>query len=137
MVLVGYRLIEKYKAATELAPELLTVQLQEITRVVPAAAVSELRLVPLWFSPEHPGVQQRAEYHPGADWLRDNKRDPAMAKAVEFTNIRIFERETGRLPNFALRVTARRFPPGPASDEGRHYTAGTDRRADRPGRCDL
>ncbi len=99
---ISDELFEKDRAATERALELLTVQLQEIIRVVPAAAVAELRKVPLWFSPEYPGVQPRAEYHPGAGWLRDNKRDPAMAKAVEFTDIRDFERETKRMPNFTL-----------------------------------
>lgn len=108
-VLVSNQLLEKEKEATERALELLTVQLREITRVVPKAAVTELRKVPLWFSPQYPGVQQRAEYHPGADWLRKNKRDPAMAKAVEFTNIRIFERETKRMPNFALHELAHAY----------------------------
>jgi len=108
-VLVSDQLLEKDKAATERALELLTVQLQEIVRVVPAAAVVELRKVPLWFSPQYPGVQQRAEYHPGAGWLRDNKRDPAMEKAVEFTNVRIFERETKRMPNFALHELAHAY----------------------------
>ncbi len=108
-VLVSDQLLEKEKAATERALELLTVQLKEITRVVPAAAVVELRKVPLWFSPQYPGVQQRAEYHPGAGWLRDNKRNPAMEKAVEFTNVRIFERETKRMPNFALHELAHAY----------------------------
>lgn len=108
-VLVSEQLLEKEKAATVHALELLTLQLQEITRVVPATAVTELRKVPLWFSPEYPGTQQRAEYHPGAGWLRDNKRDPAMAKAVEFTNIRIFERESKRMPNFALHELAHAY----------------------------
>ncbi len=91
---ISDELFEKDKATTERAFELLTLQVQEITRVVPAAAVAELRKVLLWFSPECSGEQPRAEYHPGAGWLRDNKRDPAMAKAVEFTDIRDFERET-------------------------------------------
>ena len=108
-VLVSSQLLKKEKDATERALELLTVQLREITRVVPKAAVKELRKVPLWFSPQYPGVQQRAEYHPGADWLRKNKRDPAMVKAVEFTNIRIFERETKRMPNFALHELAHAY----------------------------
>ena len=81
-VFVSDALLEKDKPATETALELLTAQLQEITRVVPAAAVVELRKVPLWFSPEYPNVPPRAEYHPGAGWLRDNKRDPAMEKAA-------------------------------------------------------
>ena len=108
-VLVSDELLEKDKAATERALELLTVQLQEIVRVVPAAAVLELRKVPLWFSPEYPGVKPRAEYHPGAGWLRDNKRDPAMAKAVEFTDIRDFERETKRMPTFTLHELAHAY----------------------------
>ena len=106
---VSDELLERDKAATGRALELLTVQLQEITRVVPAAAVAELQKVPLWFSPEYPGVQPRAEYHPGAGWLRDNKRDPAMEKGIEFTNVRIFERETKRMPNFALHELAHAY----------------------------
>jgi alpha-galactosidase len=108
-LLISDELLEKDKAATERALELLTVQLQEIVRVVPAASVAELRKVPLWLSPEYPGVQPRAEYHPGAGWLRDNKRDPAMEKGVEFTNVRIFERETQRMPNFALHELAHAY----------------------------
>ncbi|MFO0977130.1 MAG: zinc-dependent peptidase [Planctomycetaceae bacterium] len=84
----------------------LTQQLEEIVKVVPTAAVKELQKIPLWFSPEYPGVPPRAEYHPGAGWLRDNKRDPQMAKGVEFTNVRIFEQETKRMPNFTLHELA-------------------------------
>ena len=65
--------------------------------------------MPLWFSPEYPGVQPRAEYHPNASWLRDNKRDPAMEKGIEFTNVRIFEREIRRMPNFALHELAHAY----------------------------
>ncbi len=91
------------------ALDLLRAQLQEIVQKVPAPAVSKLREVPLWFSPEYPGVSPRAEYHPGAGWLRDNGRDPAMAKAVEFTNIASFEAETRRMPNFALHELAHAY----------------------------
>jgi hypothetical protein len=108
-LLISDQLFENDKAATERALELLTVQLQEIVRVVPATAVEELRKVPLWFSPEYPKVQPRAEYHPGAGWLRDNNRDPAMEKGIEFTNVRIFERETKRMPNFALHELAHAY----------------------------
>lgn len=101
---------------TERALELLKQQLEEIVRSVPAPAVEQLRRVPLYFSPEYPGVPPRAEYHPGAGWLRANGRDPAMEKAVEFTNVRIFEQEVSRMPNFALHELAHayhdRFLPG-------------------------
>ncbi|MEQ1826427.1 MAG: zinc-dependent peptidase [Pirellula sp.] len=102
-------LLKTDKETTERALELLTVQLQEIVRVVPSAAVAELRRVPLWFSSEYPGVQPRAEFHPAVGWLRENKRNPAMAKAIEFTNVRIFERETKRMPNFALHELAHAY----------------------------
>ena len=95
--------------ATTRALDLLKVQLDEILRVVPAAAVAELRKVPLYFSPKYPNAGARAEYHPGADWLRDNGRDPVMEKGVEFTNIDDFEAETRRMPNFALHELAHAY----------------------------
>src|SRR3954469_6997581 len=76
-VLVNERLLAENKAATEKALELLRGQLQEIVRVVPPLAVLKLREITLWFSPEYPGVEPRAEYHPGAAWLHENGRDPA------------------------------------------------------------
>ena len=97
------------QAAFTKALPLLKAQLEEIIRVVPAKAVSELQKVPLWINPEYPKVRPRAEYHPGADWLRENDRDPVMAKAVEFTNVRIFEEETRRMPNFALHELAHAY----------------------------
>jgi toxin lethal factor len=106
---ISDELLEKQKDQTTRALELLTAQLEEIVRVVPAAALAELQKVPLWISPEYEGTQPRAEYHPAAAWLREHKRDPAMEKAVEFTNVRIFERETKRMPNFALHELAHAY----------------------------
>lgn len=108
-VLVSDELLQKEAAATKKALELLTAQLQEIKKVVPAAAVAKLQEVRLWISPEYPGVRPLAEYHPGAGWLREHGRDPAMVKSVEFTNVRIFERETRRMPNFALHELAHAY----------------------------
>jgi hypothetical protein len=108
-VMVSDALLADDKAATEKALKALASQLEEISRVVPAEAVAQLRKVTLWFSPEYPGVQPRAEYHPDAGWLRENGRDPAMAKSVEFTNVRIFERETKRMPNFTLHELAHAY----------------------------
>jgi Mlc titration factor MtfA (ptsG expression regulator) len=41
--------------------------------------------------------------------LTENGRDPAMAQGVEFTNVRIFEAETRRMPNFALHELAHAY----------------------------
>lgn len=108
-VQVSKELLEKDATATALALELVKTQLEEIVRVVPKAAVAELQKVQLYFSPEYPGVKPRAEYHPDVGWLRENGRDPDMAKGVEFTNVRIFAAETRRMPNFALHELAHAY----------------------------
>jgi len=96
-------------SALKTALPLLTAQLDEIIRVVPKAAVVELQKVPLWFSPPYPNKPQGAAYHPNIDWLRANDRNPAMAKGIEFTNVRIFEAETRRMPTFALHELAHAY----------------------------
>ena len=102
-------LLAQNPAGTARALELLKGQLDEIVRMVPPAAVAELQKVQLWISPEYPGIRPHAEYHPNADWLRSHGRDPVMAKGVEFTNVRIFEAETRRMPNFALHELAHSY----------------------------
>lgn len=62
---------------TERAVELLTVQLDEIVRVVPGPAVAELQKVPLYFSRQYPNKKPGAEYHPGAGLPR-----PSVARKV-------------------------------------------------------
>jgi hypothetical protein len=108
-VRVSRGLLATNRPATTHALELLTAQLEEIVRVAPKAALMELQKVPLWISPEYPGTPPRAEYHPNAGWLREHGRDPAMAKGIEFTNVRIFEAETRRMPNFALHELAHAY----------------------------
>jgi hypothetical protein len=85
------------------------VQLEEIVRAVPAPALAKLREVPLWFSPEYPGVRPQAEYHPDAGWLREHGRNPAMVKSIEFTDVRNFEKEMNRMPNFTLHELAHAY----------------------------
>ena len=108
-VQISNELLTKHKDATENAVTKLKTMLDEIVRVVPAPAVTEMRKVTLYFSPEYPGTGARAEYHPDTGWLRDNKRDPVMAKAVEFTNILNFDAEVRRMPNFTLHELAHAY----------------------------
>jgi hypothetical protein len=108
-VFVSDVLLEKENEATSRALDLLQKHLEEIARVVPAPAVARLRTVPLWFSPAYPGVRPRAEYHPAVGWLRKNGRNPAMAKGIEFTNIRTFAQETRRMPVFVLHELAHSY----------------------------
>ncbi|MFO0851290.1 MAG: DPP IV N-terminal domain-containing protein [Gemmataceae bacterium] len=94
---------------TAAALEVLDAQLADITKAVPKPAVAKLQSVPLYFNPEYPGVRPTAEYHPGAGWLRRNGRDPAMAKAVEFTNVRVYRAEANRMPWFVLHELAHAY----------------------------
>ncbi|TWU51588.1 prolyl oligopeptidase family serine peptidase [Rubripirellula reticaptiva] len=95
--------------ATATALKLLKDQLDEIVRVVPAPAVAELQKVSLWMSPQYPNEAPHAAYHPNPKWLANNGRDSRMARSVEFTNVRIFEAETRRMPNFALHELAHAY----------------------------
>ena len=106
---INKKLLKNEPKATRIALGLLKKQLAEIVRVVPEPAVVELRKVPLYFSPEYPGKNGGAEFHPGAEWLKDNGRDPVMVKGVEFSNIPNFEQETLRMPNFALHELAHAY----------------------------
>ncbi len=106
---ISRELLTSNAAATTVALKLLAAQLENIVRVVPPAAVAELQKVALYISPEYPGIKPRAEYHPNAGWLREHGRDPAMAKGVEFTNVRIFEPETRRMPVFVLHELAHAY----------------------------
>jgi len=106
---ISSSLLTNNAEATDAALKLLSAQLDNIVNVVPPAAVGELRKVPLWFSPEYPGIRPKAEYHASANWLRENGRDPVMAKSVEFTNIRIFETENRRMPMLALHELAHSY----------------------------
>jgi hypothetical protein len=102
------KLLREEPAATEKAVGLLRVMLEEVIRVVPSPAVAEMRKVPLYFSPAYQG-KGGAEFHPDADWLVANGRDPAMAHCVEFSNISNFEAEVDRMPNFALHELAHAY----------------------------
>jgi hypothetical protein len=108
-VFVRRELLDQDAPLTGSALELLRKQLVELVRVVPTNALRNLRRVPLYFSPESPAHKPTAEYHPDVNWLRANGRDPAMARAVEFTNVRQFEAETDRMPNFVLHELAHAY----------------------------
>ena len=102
-------LLGSQRDETQHALDLLKKMLDEIIRTVPKAAVVEMQKVPLYFSPPYKGKRGGAEFHPDAGWLRDNGRDPVMAKGVEFSGIADFEQEMNRMPNFALHELAHGF----------------------------
>jgi len=108
-VRISQTLLSEEPDATAKALRLLDRQLREVARLVPAPAVAKLRKVTLWMSPTYPDTEATAEYHPGEPWLRENGRNPAMVKGVEFTNVLVFEEEYRRMPNFALHELAHAY----------------------------
>ncbi len=106
---IAKKLLETEAEDTAKALDGLQKMLDEIVRDVPAAAVAELKKVPLYFSQSYQEGRSRAEFHPGAEWLLDNGRDPAMAQAIEFSGVHDFEAEMRRMPNFALHELAHAF----------------------------
>ncbi|RKH54854.1 RICIN domain-containing protein [Corallococcus llansteffanensis] len=106
---VDTRLPAANKAATDRAVVLLTAQLKELVRVVPAGPVAQLRKVKLWLSPQYPNTPARAEYHPNPIWLSQNGRNPAMALGIEITNVLVYEAESQRMPLFVLHELAHAY----------------------------
>jgi outer membrane protein assembly factor BamB len=106
---IAKKLLETEADDTAKALDGLKKMLDEIVRDLPAEAVVEMKKVPLYFSPSYQPGGSGADFHPGADWLRDNGRDPAMAQGVEFSGVDDFEAEMRRMPNFALHELAHAF----------------------------
>ena len=94
---------------TATAMRLMTVQLKRVAGAVPAPALAQLRKVPIWVNPRYANASPRAEYHPGAGWLKNNGRDPIMEKAVEVTNVSMFEFEHKRMPWLMLHELAHAY----------------------------
>lgn len=86
------------------AVRLLETRLQDIARLVPAAAVRELRKVPIWL-----GTAGIAQYHPDRGWLEKNGHDPEKAKAVDLGSAEDFIRETQRQPFMVLHELAHAY----------------------------
>lgn len=81
-VQVDQRLLEgEGKPAGDEALKLLGARLHEIAIILPADKVARLREVPIWLDLTH-GRLRPAQYHPEAEWLKENGYDTAMARCV-------------------------------------------------------
>ena len=101
-------LTDEKKAETERGLVLIGKQLEDIERLVPAKAVAQMRKVTLWLSPPY-GKGAGAEYHPGAGWLKQNGRNPAMVKGVEFSGVANLDKEVLRMPLLTLHELAHAY----------------------------
>ena len=108
-VLVSKKLLHDKPGKTKHALALLESQLQGVEKVLPATAFERLKSVPIWMSPTYPNARPTGEYHPSQRWLIQNKRNPKLAKCIEFTNIDVFEKEIKRMPMMVLHELAHAY----------------------------
>jgi hypothetical protein len=101
-------LTDEKKAETERGLVLIGKQLEDIERLVPAKAVAQMKKVTLWLSPPY-GKGAGAEYHPGAGWLKQQGRNPAMVKGVEFSGVANLDKEVLRMPMLTLHELAHAY----------------------------
>ena len=90
------------------ALKLLGVMLYGITRAVPEKPLQELRKVPIWLGVDD-GPNDRAQYHPSRDWLRDHHFNPEKARAVEIGNARSFLKTAHEQPAMLLHEMAHAY----------------------------
>lgn len=106
---VSVRIEIANEKSTTKALNLLKGQLEFIKKTLPKGPVSSLQSVKLFFSPNYAGKRGGGEYHPGRQWLVDNGRDPDMALGIEFSDLKNFDKESKRMPAFALHELSHAF----------------------------
>lgn len=92
----------------EAALKLLEAKLYEITRLVPEKPLAELRKVPIWLGVDD-GPNDRAQYHPSADWLTKHRFNPEKAKGVEIGNAARFLKTAREQPAMVLHELAHAY----------------------------
>ena len=104
-ILVNNELVSKDHRLSKDVLKLLRFQLYQITRVVPAEPLKQLRAVPIWVeykAPRHPCMC----YHPSRQWLREHDFNPEKEKSVEIANAHNFLRWTLDQPWMVLHELA-------------------------------
>lgn len=107
-VLVNKELSSEHPELAKDVLRLLKYQLYQITRVVPEAALTELRAVPIWVeykAPRHPCMC----YHPSEQWLRSHGFNPEKKQSVEIANAQNFLRWTLDQPWMVLHELAHSY----------------------------
>lgn len=89
LVRVNKRLVSEKPELADKAIELLTFQLYQITRMVPAPALAKIRTVSIWLERQDPLVLCMC-YHPDREWLASHGLNPDKTHCVEIGSARHF-----------------------------------------------
>jgi hypothetical protein len=106
-VRVSAKLRER-RELTERVLKLLQARLIEMDRVLPAAALRELRDVVLWVELDQPAFPGMC-FHPSRDWLRENGYNPDKAGGIEIGNARHFLAWADEQPSMVLHEFAHAY----------------------------
>src|SRR5213594_1479889 len=90
------------------ALQLLKTKLDEIRLVLPTNVCARLQRVTIWLGVDD-GHAPCSEYHPSAQWLRDNGFNPDKARSVEIGNARKFIDWSNRQPSMVLHELAHAY----------------------------
>ena len=88
--------------------KLLQAKLYEVSRVVPPAALAELRKVPIWMEYKNPKGGAGC-YHPSRRWLETHGFNPDKARSVEFGNAQGFLNTSRHQPSVVLHELAHAY----------------------------
>jgi hypothetical protein len=105
---VNNELLSEHAGLADDVLKLLEHQLYQITRVVPAGPLKELRRIPIWAeykAPRHPCMC----YHPSKRWLIENDFNPEKARSVEIANAENFLKWTLGQPWMVLHELAHSY----------------------------
>jgi hypothetical protein len=87
---VDQRLLEpENKELHQRAVRMLDNSLYEIALIMPTNQLAKLRAVPIWMDLTH-GKLKNMQYHPSANWLRENGYDARMAKGFHIPSAAFF-----------------------------------------------
>lgn len=107
-VRVNRALLDEQAPLGDAALKLLAAKLYDISRIVPEKPLAELRKVPLWLGVDD-GPNDRAQYHPSAEWLTAHHFNPEKAKAVEIGHAARFLKTSIEQPSMVLHELAHAY----------------------------
>ncbi len=105
-VYIQKRLLREKRDAGARAYEIVTDQLSQLTRTIPAQQLKLLQRVPIWICDRSDGP---IHYHPQREWLIKNGYNPDKAKAVDISQVNNIIRSEHTQPSVMLHELAHAY----------------------------
>jgi hypothetical protein len=105
-VYIQKRLLREKRIAGARAYVIVTDQLSQLTRMIPAQQLKQLQQVAIWICDRSDGP---IHYHPQREWLIKNGYNPAKAKAVDISQVNNIIRSENTQPSVMLHELAHAY----------------------------